>query len=102
MHNDHEDFDEEFEETVPLTAYLEMTARLVGRITALEAFIAVLLAERSDAHSIARRVDSFIIEDEHSRISANGTANETMQTHEWARKSAEAILLNSRRVPRQR
>lgn len=88
--------DDDFEECVPLSAYLEMTARLLGRIHALEATLAAVLAERKDLPRLSRHADAILLNDEASRIATNRTEEETIKTHEYARQSADALFANAR------
>lgn len=102
MNGDANEPDPEFEECVPLSAYLEMTARLLGRIQALEAAAVAVLGRREDLDALARRVDEIIVNDEASRIAADGPDEETMKTHEWARQAAEALFANARLAKRRK
>ncbi len=89
--------DPEFaDECVPLEAYLEMTARVLGRIQAVESTLVALLSERPDLAVLAQRVDTILLDDEASRIAAKRTAEETIKTHEWARQAADALFANAR------
>lgn len=82
---------------VPVDTYLDMTGRLIGRIQALETALHVLLSERTDLADFARRLDDSLIDDEASRIRADDPPEETMQTHEWARQAAQALMANAAR-----
>ncbi len=86
---------EQADDYVPLSQYLDMTARLIGRIQACEALLVAMLSERADTAQLAQRADAFLLTDEASRIAAHRTDDETMQTHEWARLSAEALFANA-------
>lgn len=88
--------DDEGEECVPLSAFLEMTARLLGRIQALESTLVAVLARREDLARLGRHVDAILLSDEASRIAKNRTEEETMKTHEWARQAAEALFANAK------
>jgi len=86
--------DEDFE-AVPLSAYLDMTARLTGRISALEAVVMRLMAEREDLAEFTQLADKTLLHIEDSRIHALGAEEETMQTHEWAHQSLHAMAANA-------
>lgn len=88
--------DEELFEPVALDDYLEMTARMLGRIHAIEATIVAALSLRPDIDALERHTDAIIVHDESSRIAANKTDEETIRTHEWARQAAHALFANAR------
>ena len=75
--------------------FLDMAARLLGRIHALEATLAAVLAERADLPALSRHVDAVLLNDEASRIATRRTDEETMQTHEWARQAATVLFANA-------
>jgi hypothetical protein len=86
--------DEDFE-AVPLEAYLDMNARLIGRIQALEVLLMRMLAERQDLAEFAKKADNTLLHDEESRIHTLGVEEETIQTHEWARQAMHALIANA-------
>lgn len=95
MTNDNQDStpnSNEEEEFVSVDAFVEMTARLLGRIQALEAMLSAALAGRSDTEAIARVADALLLNDEASRIIEKNTPQETMKTHEYAQTAIRALL----------
>jgi len=87
--------DEEGEECVPISYFLATFAHLSGRIQALEATLAAILAERNDLDALHRRVDAVLVHDEASRLTANLAEEQTMKIQEVARQASEAVFANA-------
>lgn len=100
--NDNQSEESELFEPVALDDYLEMTARMLGRVHALEAAMIAMLGGRDDIEDIARRADAFILNDEYSRGREFGASEESMRAHHYAQQAAAALFENARRDRRRR
>ncbi len=88
--------DDDMDECVPISAFLEMSARMTGRIQALEAALMAVLSRRDDLEALERHVDAILVNTEASKISDNKMPEEAMRAHEWADQSARALFVNTR------
>jgi len=80
---------------VPVDAFIEMTARLTGRIQALETVLQTLLSERASLAILERRADAVLLHAEASKIADGKMPEEAMRSHEWASQALHALFRNA-------
>ncbi|RYC10147.1 hypothetical protein [Ciceribacter ferrooxidans] len=80
---------------VPVEAFIELSARLAGRIQALETMLQTLLSERVSLADLERRADAVLLHAEASKIADGKMPEEAMRSHEWASQSLHALFRNA-------
>jgi len=80
---------------VPIEAFIELGARLTGRIQALETILQTLLSDHTALADLERRADAVLLHAEASKIADGKMPEEAMRSHEWASQALHALFRNA-------